>query len=223
MGKHLNYYLNPKSTSSMKLTLTSFLVATFIVGYHADQQCQCGIEGAHNKITNGRDAKPNKYPWMIFISAVKPKGTMACGGTIINDRFVMTAAHCVTETTEKLVRIHLTDKRPSSTHIRFGIGSIGVKKIHIHSEYEHFGKNDIALLEIIGRFEFKNDFGPVCLPSFTEINDQTDLTAIGWGTIDPFTMELRLKLQEAELEYVPMERCKSTLQMNTHESVFELN
>ena len=207
----------------MKLTLTSLLVATLIVGSLADQQCQCGIERDSDKIIHGRNAKTNKYPWMTFLTMSLPNGMAACGGTIINDRFIMTAAHCVNETTESGIRVYLTHRKPGFFAMLFGIGAIGVKKIHVHPDYNNNSFDDIALLELNNRFVFKDDFGPVCLPSFTEIDEQSDLTAIGWGALNPLIKITPSQLQETELEYVPFEKCKASLLGQLTKSEFELD
>jgi len=44
------------------------------------------------KIINGNDVPLKKFPW--YVSLMK-KGDFLCGGTLLNSRTVMTAAHCV--------------------------------------------------------------------------------------------------------------------------------
>ncbi|XP_037092618.1 coagulation factor X-like [Pollicipes pollicipes] len=46
------------------------------------------------RIVGGGPAQPNAYPWLVGL--VSPRGQSPfCGGSIINERFVLTAAHCV--------------------------------------------------------------------------------------------------------------------------------
>jgi len=40
----------------------------------------------------GGHAEFNEYPWMV---AMLFKGHYYCGGTLISDKYVVTAAHCV--------------------------------------------------------------------------------------------------------------------------------
>lgn len=46
------------------------------------------------RVVNGRNAPQGKYPWMV---AVLKYGTMWCGGSIISDTWVISAAHCFFE------------------------------------------------------------------------------------------------------------------------------
>merc|ERR1711973_972235 len=55
---------------------------------------ECGIEGppAKNKIVGGEEAEPNQWPWIV---ALFVDDAWFCGGSIISENWVMTAAHCV--------------------------------------------------------------------------------------------------------------------------------
>lgn len=209
----------------MKTQVASVLLVTLLaVASFADDQCQCGIERVQDKIINGRTAQPYRYPWMVFITMKMAGGSAACGGTIINDRFVLTAAHCVNQSQASGVAVYpMIHQKPGFFKLIFGIGSVSVKKIHIHSGYGENPMMDIALLEMASTFKFTKDFGPVCLPSFSELNEHSDLTAIGWGIVNPVIRLSPSKLREADLSLIPFDACNQTLGLGAQISGFALD
>ena len=67
-----------------------------------DVPCQCGVsngaqvEEITNRIINGQEASPNEYPWQVAL--VRAGGhSPICGGSIISDRHILTAAHCTND------------------------------------------------------------------------------------------------------------------------------
>lgn len=195
-----------------KLTFFALIFTFVFVNCSTANDCICGIEREQNKIINGHTARPYRYPWMVFLSMDRPEGKGACGGTVINDRFIMTAAHCVNTSTAKGVRAFISlHEKPNLLDLFFGFGSYEVKKIHFHSEYKTTQMNDIALLEMRDKFKFNNQFGPICLPSFKEVNQYSPLTVIGWGSVNPFARLTPKHLQESSLEYISGDECNRTL------------
>ncbi len=69
-----------------------------------DYPCECGLSNAHgsetaasgqidNRIINGIETQPNEYPWQVAL--VRQAGhTPFCGGSVISNRHILTAAHC---------------------------------------------------------------------------------------------------------------------------------
>lgn len=63
----------------------------------------CGLTGLADRIYGGDDAQLDDYPWMAILEYEKNgldrqsnRGRkLSCGGALINQRYVITAAHCV--------------------------------------------------------------------------------------------------------------------------------
>lgn len=52
----------------------------------------CGERNDESRIVGGQTAGVNEFPWMARLSYFN---RFYCGGMLINDRYVLTAAHCV--------------------------------------------------------------------------------------------------------------------------------
>lgn len=55
---------------------------------------ECGLTGdvIAPRIVGGQVVTPHLYPWMV---AILSNGRMHCGGSLINDRYILTAGHCL--------------------------------------------------------------------------------------------------------------------------------
>jgi len=62
---------------------------------------ECGIPyfepNIYMRIVGGKEAEPHSWPWHVKIKRRRPGGrySMICGGSLIDARYVITAAHCV--------------------------------------------------------------------------------------------------------------------------------
>lgn len=76
----------------------------------------CGKAGAppeNTRIVGGQVSQPGQWPWMAIVAATFTESdgvnrTYQCGGSIINEEWVLTAAHCLQQTSQdKLVVVKL--------------------------------------------------------------------------------------------------------------------
>ena len=109
-----------------------------------------------------------------------------CGASIINEKFVLTAAHCVFEkNSSDLKLVFGTDRlnflSSSSTERN-------VVNITIHPSYDaNYFYNDTAILELDSELDFDVTTSAICLPkSYNKNPDSRQhdaATVTGWGAI----------------------------------------
>ena len=60
---------------------------------------KCPIFSVCNRIVGGEEACLGEYPWLALIGYTSGRGsdvTWSCGGSLIGNKHILTAAHCVT-------------------------------------------------------------------------------------------------------------------------------
>ncbi|XP_037644834.1 granzyme B-like [Sebastes umbrosus] len=90
-------------------------------------------------IVGGRVAKPHSRPYM---ASLQVDGAHTCGGILIREDFVLTAAHCKDPSLRVVLGAHDIGKKEKSQQW------IQVAKYHPHPDYTGKYDNDIMLLEL---------------------------------------------------------------------------
>ena len=107
-----------------------------------------------------------------------------CGGSIINEKFVITAAHCTRTVKKSDIKIVFGN---SDLNYRMTYGAErSVVQMIPHPNYEDgMSYHDIALLELNQELTFSDYIFPICLPSQPNHNQDHRLhqasTLAGWG------------------------------------------
>ncbi|XP_021962868.1 trypsin-1 [Folsomia candida] len=156
--------------------------------YVGRSECECGRPG-ERRIVGGEPAKINEYPWTVALLRKNWLGivsiTAFCGGTLINDRYVVTASHCVDGMNAGGIVVSLHEEDQFSTsETSAGSQKLTVEKITKHPNYNRRNiDNDIALLKLATPVPLGNVFVPACLPAGNNFTfEGENATAAGWGT-----------------------------------------
>ena len=55
---------------------------------------ECGRRKATPRIVGGIDAVPGSWPWQVLLDDKNYPGPQWCGGSILTEYWILTAAHC---------------------------------------------------------------------------------------------------------------------------------
>ena len=166
--------------------------------------CNCGIPNKPNRIFGGNETEPNEYPWVVFLSI---GGSGVCGGSIIGDRHVLTAAHCVDGTPASNLSVYVGTHDP--WHRPAKIVSISTIDIHPTWTGSALTGSDSAVLTLSETLEFSETVRPLCLsvdPSSSYAGQAA--VASGWGLDD--SNAIPNNLRDVDVEIISNDECRNT-------------
>ncbi|KAL0151348.1 hypothetical protein M9458_053342 [Cirrhinus mrigala] len=154
-------------------------------------------------IVDGTEAKPHSRPYMVSLQ--KDNRQHKCGGFLISDRFVMTAAHCKKkhETLTAVIGVHDLTKYE-------GFVSIGVKSYHKHPDFKRRTmQNDIMLLRLEKEVKQNETVKIISIPTQEgDIKPDSVCSVAGWGRLSNFE-EQSTCLMEADVQIMNDTECRN--------------
>ncbi|XP_025829098.1 serine proteinase stubble [Agrilus planipennis] len=153
-----------------------------------DYRHVCGIRPLvkSGRIVGGKQAAFGAFPWQVLVRESTWLGLFTknkCGGVLISNKFVITAAHCQPGFLASLVAV-FGDHDISGDKEKKRAITRNVKRVIVHREYDPLTfENDLALLELENPVAFDEHIIPICLPK--EGTDFTGrvATVTGWGRL----------------------------------------
>ncbi|XP_053669193.1 CLIP domain-containing serine protease B4-like [Anopheles marshallii] len=183
----------------------------------------CGMQ-ISDRVLGGQPTQIDEFPWTALIEFQKPDGSFGfgCGGSLINERYIVTAAHCIKSISPgwKVHRVRLGEWDLSKANdCQDGFCSkapidLEVEKIVVHSNYTmkfNRNANDIALIRLTRSVQYSETVRPICLPLSASVRylDHVGFSsyAVGWGKTENETRsDVKLKV---ELIITSLQECKS--------------
>uniref|UniRef100_A0A3Q3XDJ6 Peptidase S1 domain-containing protein n=1 Tax=Mola mola TaxID=94237 RepID=A0A3Q3XDJ6_MOLML len=136
----------------------------------------CGIAPKNTKIVGGGTAAAGAWPWHVSIEI---NGFYTCGGTLINNQWILTAAHIPTS----MLKVYLGRDALNYSNPNEQSRSVFRKIPHPQYSTTTFD-NDIALLQLSSPVTFTDYIRPVCLAkSGSTFDAETSCWITGWGDI----------------------------------------
>ncbi|XP_064102784.1 trypsin-1-like [Macrobrachium nipponense] len=153
-----------------------------------DKTCVCGKVNRNLKIVGGKVTEKNEYPWQVGLTSYSPSHPF-CGGSIISNLYILTAAHCVYGLSPAMVTAVLGEHDWSTASESDSIQKRRVSEIITHPDFDSYTQdNDIALLRLSTPVDFpaNNEIAPVCLPPAGNLYENVNATVTGWGKLSEY-------------------------------------
>ncbi|XP_044840908.1 mast cell protease 1A-like [Mauremys mutica] len=156
-----------------------------------------------DKIIGGKQAKPHSRPYMAHLSVRHGNKSFFCGGFLVSENFVLTAAHC------------------NGDEIIVKLGAHNIKlwewkrqKISVchqipHPQYnEDTDDNDIMLLKLVKRAKLNKWVKTIALPHAGErVKPGAVCSVAGWGSTSTESESYPATLQEVDVEVLEDAAC----------------
>ncbi|XP_023479045.2 granzyme H-like [Equus przewalskii] len=146
------------------------------------------------EIIGGHEAWPHSRPYMAFVLSLEKEKGKSCGGVLVREDFVLTAAHCWGSSIKVTLGAHNIQKQERTQQV------IPVKEAIPHPHYNSKNlNNDIMLLKLERKAMWTAAVRPLSLPRGTaQVRPGEVCSVAGWGSVTPIGRASDT-LQEVEL------------------------
>ncbi|XP_046644481.1 mast cell protease 4-like [Daphnia pulicaria] len=167
-----------------------------------------------DEIIGGTTVARGQHQYMAYLRSFYAGGAGSCGGTVITNRYILTAAHCVQD--------HKTGEIANKVEVRLKVYTIspmdsGAKLITVtgssikpHPAYFSNGAfnsiYDIALIKMTANLPTSDYYliGKLYMPDY-----QDTVTAVGWGLTSSTSTTASPTLQQVDFKIGTKDECTS--------------
>jgi secreted trypsin-like serine protease len=211
---------NAKNLMRLVLTLTIFFFISKNI--NAQDLYQISMEGSEDykkavqeilyptdpKMVGGVRALKGQFPWQVSLDVSWSADLVRahfCGGSIINDSWILTAAHCVEKNTPRDIIVSAGHTDLTKPVDRVNVQTIYIKKSFVSTQ----GGGDIALLKLLRPLRIGENIQVIkLLENLNGIDDSSLFTITGWGAISQNGPKSKHLLFIEKVQYISSADCK---------------
>lgn len=158
------------------------ITVTFVIACATLQARSEGID-RNLRIVGGSPARPNQFPHAVaLVLHLTQQRSSFCGGSIIHQHYILTAAHCLEDVTRVEVQAGVHNIFRGTPEYR---ATVLTRDLRSHPQYNpETLLNDIGLVFVLARIPLGNSMQRIALPPRSQANNRfvgSSGTVIGWG------------------------------------------
>uniref|UniRef100_A0A674IUB1 Granzyme-like protein 1 n=1 Tax=Terrapene triunguis TaxID=2587831 RepID=A0A674IUB1_9SAUR len=155
------------------------------------------------QIIGGKKAQPHSRPYMACLNIRREDKSVRCGGFLVSENFVLTAAHCNGDKITVSLGAHNVKQWEQSQQ------KISVRRRIPHPKYNRqTHNNDIMLLQLEHKAELNEQVKLILLPpTHQRVKPGTVCSVAGWGRTSALSKVLPDVLREVDLKVLDDEAC----------------
>ncbi|XP_063907349.1 brachyurin-like [Zophobas morio] len=194
---------------SAKLTILLLFVSVVLAKQTLIRLPKVNPDGGiakQGRIIGGNPAAVGEYPWQAAIYTTKPDGRYFCGGTLLNDQWILTAAQCAYEATSFTIQLgsnQLSGTDPNRL-------TVTASKYFINDRFDPTVSlaHDMAVIKLNEPINFTDYIKPVdYYGRMGMLYPGAVLTVTGWGQASDADTNLINDLQTVDVSIIQSKEC----------------
>ncbi|XP_055907816.1 trypsin delta-like [Eupeodes corollae] len=158
------------------------------------------------RVVHGQPTEITVFPYLVSLQQFN---SHICGGSILNEQWVLTAAHCL-KTIIDNNQVSTLKIRAGSSEWPHGGVLMSAETAFMHEYYDpRTLLNDIALIKVYGGFVYSDTIQPVGILT-SPIRSGKSVVVSGWGQLAASNPQLPTHVQAVEMKFYSNQDCAKT-------------